>query len=78
MNEVSTIERSGKTLATQKPSYMIESEIEAQGDNGIPCNSPLVPNDSGLLPGMDDPNAMKQLLEDEDVERYLRLQGCGK
>ena len=34
----------------------------------------VVPNRSGLQPGMDDPGAMKQLLEDDDVERYLRAQ----
>ena len=34
----------------------------------------VVPNRSGLQPGMDDPGAMKQLLEDEDIEHYLRTQ----
>lgn len=35
----------------------------------------VVPNDSGLAVDMDDPKALKRLLEDEDVEHYLRLQG---
>ena len=34
----------------------------------------LVPNQSDLQEGMDDPKSMKQLLEDEDVEHYLRSQ----
>ena len=34
----------------------------------------LVPNQSDLQQGMDDPKSMKQLLEGEDVERYLRSQ----
>ena len=34
----------------------------------------LVPNQSDLQEGMDDPNSMKQHLEGEDVERYLRSQ----
>ena len=33
----------------------------------------VAPNHSELVPGMDDPKALKQLLDDEDVERYLRL-----
>ena len=34
----------------------------------------VVPNPSGLAPDMEeDPKAMKQLLEDEDVERYFRV-----
>ncbi len=37
----------------------------------------VVPNHSGFLPGMDDPKRMKQLLDDEDVEHYLRLQERG-
>ena len=35
----------------------------------------VVPNSSGLVPDMDDPKALKRLLEDEDVEHYLRFQG---
>ena len=35
----------------------------------------VVPNDSGMAPGMDDPKAFKRLLEDEDVEHYLKMQG---
>ena len=33
----------------------------------------VIPNDSGLAAGMDDPGALKQLLEDEDIEHYLRV-----
>jgi predicted DNA-binding antitoxin AbrB/MazE fold protein len=36
------------------------------------------PNHSGFLPGMDDPKKMKQLLEDEDNEHFLRVQEFGK
>ena len=38
----------------------------------------VIPNHSGLLPGMDDPKRMKQLLEDEDIEHYLRVQEFGR
>lgn len=38
----------------------------------------VAPNHSELAPGMDDPKALKQLLDDEDVERYLRLRKRGK
>ena len=34
----------------------------------------LVPNQSDLQEGMDDPKRMKKLLEGEDIERYLRSQ----
>ena len=34
----------------------------------------LVPNQSELQEGMDDPKSMKQVLEDNDVEHYLRSQ----
>ena len=50
-------------------------------DDMQPVDSPadaeefqLVPNRSTLEPGMDDPKAMKQVLEEEDTERYLRAQ----
>ena len=38
----------------------------------------VIPNHSGLLPGMDDPKRMKQLLEDEDIEHYLKVQEFGR
>ena len=38
----------------------------------------VIPNHSGLLPGMDDLKRMKQLLEDEDIEHYLRVQEFGR
>lgn len=38
----------------------------------------VIPNHSGLLPGMDDPKKMKQLLEDEDIEHYLNVQEFGR
>ncbi len=46
---------------------------------GHPVETPdtgyrLVPNQSGLPQGMDDPNNLKRLLEDDDVERHLRSQ----
>ena len=48
-------------------------------DNIHPISTPanaegfrLVPNRSTLEPGMDDPRVMKQILADEDTERYLR------
>lgn len=60
-----------------------ESDKQHAGevDDMQPVDSPadaeefrVVPNRSGLQPGMDDPGAMKQLLEDEDIEHYLRAQ----
>jgi len=38
----------------------------------------VLPNHSALLPGMDDPKRMKQLLEDEDIEHYLNVQEFGR
>ena len=38
----------------------------------------VVPNHSGFLPGMDDPKRMKQLLEEEDIEHFLRIQELGR
>ena len=38
----------------------------------------VIPNHSGFLPGMDDPKRMKLLLEEEDIEHYLRVQEFGK
>ena len=50
-------------------------------DDMEPVDSPadaeefqMVPNRSALEPGMDDPKAMKQILEDEDTELHLRAQ----
>ena len=55
---------------------LVVLNIEAAGDLERETPKPeasFVPNQSGLLPGMDNPKRMKQLLDDEDVERYLRL-----
>ena len=38
----------------------------------------VIPNHSGFLPGMDDPKKMKQLLEEEDIEHFLRVQKFGR
>ncbi len=38
----------------------------------------VIPNHSGFLPGMDDPKKMKQLLEEEDIEHFLRVQEFGR
>ena len=38
----------------------------------------VVPNHSGFLPGLEDPKRMKQLLEDEDIEHFLRVQEFGR
>ena len=38
----------------------------------------VVPIHSEFLPGMDDPKRMKQLLDDEDVEHFLRVQKYGR
>ena len=38
----------------------------------------VIPNHSGFLPGMDDPKRMKQLLEEEDIEHFLRIQELGR
>jgi predicted DNA-binding antitoxin AbrB/MazE fold protein len=38
----------------------------------------VIPFHSEFLPGMDDPKKMKQLLEDEDIEHFLRVRDHGK
>ncbi len=38
----------------------------------------VVPFHSAFLPGMDDPKKMKQLLEDDDIEHFLRVQEYGR
>ena len=38
----------------------------------------VVPIHSEFLPGMDGPKRMKQLLDDEDVEHFLRVQKYGR
>ena len=38
----------------------------------------VVPFHSEFLPGMDDPKQMKQLLDDEDIEHFLRVQEYGR
>lgn len=38
----------------------------------------VIPFHSEFLPGMDDPKKMKQLLEDEDIEHFLRVQENGR
>ena len=38
----------------------------------------VVPFHSEFLPGMDDPKRMKQLLDDEDVEHFLKVQEYGR
>ena len=35
----------------------------------------VIPNHSEFLPGMDDPKKMKQILNDEDEEHYLKVTG---
>ena len=42
------------------------------------CKFRVIPNHSALMPGMDDPKRMKQLLEDEDIEHYLNVQEFGR
>ena len=38
----------------------------------------VVPFHSEFLPGMDDPKRMKQMLDDEDIEHFLRVQELGQ
>ena len=38
----------------------------------------VVPFHSEFLPGMDDPERMKQLLDDEDIENFMRVQEYGR
>lgn len=38
----------------------------------------VVPFHNEFLPGMEDPKRMKQLLDDEDVEHFLRVQEFGR
>ncbi len=51
--------------------YSTNTDI-ALRENARPGEFQLVPNQSGLQPGMEHPKAMKQLLEDEDAGHYLR------
>lgn|GEM_PF-2088215 len=59
--------------------------VQEMGDNGFGAidgdpieaqesDFQLVPNQSDLQEGMDEPKSMKQLLEDKDVDHYLRSQ----
>ena len=54
----------------------LEKERRIEGHNRREFR--VIPNHSGLLPGMDDPKKMKQLLEDEDIEHFLRVQEVGR
>ena len=38
----------------------------------------VVPFHSEFLPGMDDPKRMKQLLDDEDIEHFLRVRNMAE
>ena len=38
----------------------------------------VVPFHSEFLPGMEDPKRMKQILDDEDIEHFLRVQERGQ
>ena len=51
-----------------------ERRIEERNRNSFR----VVPFHSEFLPGMDDPKRMKQLLEDEDIEHFLRVQKYGR
>ncbi|MYA49382.1 MAG: type I restriction endonuclease subunit R [Caldilineaceae bacterium SB0670_bin_27] len=67
-----------RTYVEREPvDSLADAEAKAEAAR-VPEVSPpdfrLVPNRSTLKPGMDDPKAMKQVLEDEDTERHLRAQ----
>lgn len=57
-------------LDSGNPMYSSNADI-ALRERETPGEFQLVPNQSGLFPGMEDPKAMKQLLEDEDTGHYL-------
>ena len=58
----------------QRPSTLRALRESGLGYNQYAEEFQLVSNRSSLEPDMGDPKAMKQLLEDEDTERYLRAQ----
>ena len=56
-------------------------EVAAPDSNQEAANKKrfrVVPFHSEFLPGMEDPKRMKQLLDDEDVEHFLRVQEYGR
>ena len=69
-------------FATLEPVDFLEGtlvvlSIEAttiQGPEAAKPANKIIPNHSALLPGMDDPKKIKQLLKDEEVEGYLNRQ----
>ena len=57
----------------------LELKTASAGERGPQRgNFRVVPNRSALMPGMDDPRKMKQLLEEEDIEHFLRVQEFGR
>ena len=69
-----TVRKASKVSRNGRPATLGALRESGLGYNRYAEEFQLVPNRSALEPDMDDPKAMKQLLEDEDTERYLRAQ----
>jgi predicted DNA-binding antitoxin AbrB/MazE fold protein len=60
---------------------VVELDIQTAPDhetNADKAKFQVIPNNSALMPGMEDPKKMKQLLEDEEIEHFLRVQEFGR
>ena len=60
-------------LAVEPSIYGGKRPELAAGPAGVKAEDRALPHDSRLLIDLEDPSALKKLLDDEDVERYLRL-----
>ena len=67
------------TLAAGQPTIRGQLTVTPGPAGEVPRSEfRVVPFHSEFLPGMDDPKRMKQLLDDEDVEHFLRVQEYGR
>ena len=73
-------------LTPLEPLDLAEDSVALLDMKELPTDEPapdrakfhVVPNDSEFLIDMEDPRALKKLLDDEDVEHCLRSMGRGK
>ena len=73
-------------LTPLEPLALAEDSVALLDMKELPADEPapdkpkfhVVPNDSEFLIDMEDPRALKELLDDEDLEHYLRSVGRGK
>ena len=67
------------TLAAGRPTVRVQLTVIPGSVGEAPKSQfQVVPFHSEFVPGMDDPKRMKQLLEDEDIEHFIRVQKYGK